>query len=84
VLVVSLTQERTGRLKVETEAERVRLTAEGGGGRKSVDFHPKSGAALSREKSQYQKSKRKFNPGGNPTKVGASEKPAFLFQRKSK
>lgn len=30
MLVVSLTQERTGRLKVETEAERVRLTAEEG------------------------------------------------------
>jgi hypothetical protein len=60
VLVVSLTQERTGRLKVETETERVRLTAKGGGGRKLDDFHPKSGAAVQREKTRNQKSNGKI------------------------
>lgn len=45
---------------METEAERVRLTAEGGGGRKLDDFNPKSGAAVQREKTRNQKSNGKI------------------------
>jgi hypothetical protein len=59
VLVVSLTQERTGRLKVETEAERVRLTAGEGEVENLAISTPRAGPQSRAKKYAKSKIKRK-------------------------